>query len=384
MTFKASKRSEINPFYAMEMLKEANEMESNGANIMHLEVGEPSTGAPSKVIEEAKRIINDNIPVPYTNALGLVNLRESISKYYLNSKNLEVSPGNIVVTTGTSGGFVLALLASFDVGDRVAIFVPGYPAYKNMLISLGLNPIEIYTNEENGFQPTLTQIKNFKNLDGIIISSPSNPTGSMIKNSLLKEICEYCDEQGIRLLSDEIYHGITYEQDALSIFNFSQNGIILNGFSKYFCMTGWRLGWMVIPDSLIKPIEKLSQNLFISSNSLSQMVACKAFECEDEIKEVIGKYKKNRDKILDTFHKLGINKIAPSEGAFYIYADISHLTNDSMVFCKSLLKEAGVAITPGVDFDVLKGKSFIRLSYACDNSIIAESSKRITDWIKGI
>ncbi|PPR77268.1 MAG: hypothetical protein CFH01_01626, partial [Alphaproteobacteria bacterium MarineAlpha2_Bin1] len=220
------------------------------------------------------------------------------------------------------------------------------------------------------------------NINGIILASPSNPTGSIFDEKELNEICKYCDNNNIRILSDEIYHGITYEKKALSIAGISKNGIILNGFSKYFCMTGWRVGWLVVPDELIKPIEKLSQNLFISTNSLSQMAAIYSFDSEHEVKETIKKYKINRDILIDSLKLMGIENIAPCDGAFYIYADISHLTKNSTLFCKDLLHRAGVAITPGVDFDRINGKSFVRFSYSSDEYQILEASKRMIKWFK--
>ncbi len=380
--FKSSNRSLIQPFFAMEMLREANKLEKNGRDVIHLEVGEPSAGAPSTVISQAKKLLEEKKPIPYTDSLGLPILREKISEYYSSSLNLVVPPQNIIITTGTSGGFVLSLLSAFDVGDKVAISVPGYPAYRNILLSLGLVPMEIITKKIHKYQPTVEQIKEMGNIDGIIIASPSNPTGSIFEDKELYEISKYCDEKEIRVLSDEIYHGITYEKKALSIAGISKNGIILNGFSKYFCMTGWRIGWLVVPDQLIKPIEKLSQNLFISTNSLSQMAAIYAFDCEEEIKNIIQKYKINRDILIASLKQMGINNIAPCDGAFYIYADISHLTNDSMLFCKKLLNETGVALTPGIDFDKSNGKSFVRFSYSCEKYKILEATKKMVKWVK--
>ncbi len=368
----------------MEMLREANQLEEKGKNIIHLEVGEPSAGAPSAVYMKAQKILDEKKPIPYTDALGISILRERISEYYKSSYDVIIPYQNIIITTGTSAGFVLSLLSAFDVGDKVAISVPGYPAYKNILISLGLNPVEITTNKNQKYQPTLIQIKKLGNIDGIIVASPSNPTGSIFDDKELEEITNYCDKKGIRILSDEIYHGITYEKKALSIAGISKSGIILNGFSKYFCMTGWRVGWLIVPDELIKPIEKLSQNLFISTNALSQMAAVDAFDCNNELQEIIKKYKINRDILIDSLNQMGISNIAPCDGAFYIYADISHLTENSMLFCKDLLNNAGVAITPGIDFDPTNGKSFVRFSYSCDEENIVEASKRMLKWVKQI
>ena len=366
----------------MEMLREANNLEQNGHEIIHLEIGEPSAGAPLAVIDQAKKILMEKKPIPYTDALGLFRLREKISIFYSSSFNVKIDPKNIIITSGTSGGFVLSLLSAFDSGDKIALSIPGYPAYKNILLSLGLVPVEIKTKKIDKYQPTLMQIKELGNIDGIILSSPSNPTGSMFEDSVLLEIVKYCDNKGIRVLSDEIYHGITYEKNALSIAGKSQNGIILNGFSKYFCMTGWRIGWLVVPDQLIKPIEKLSQNLFISTNSLSQMSAIYAFEGESEMKDIINNYKINRNTLINGLKDIDILNIAPCDGAFYIYADIGHLTDNSMQFCLDLLRGTGVAITPGIDFDSVDGKSFVRFSYACDKNSINKATEKLINWVK--
>ena len=366
----------------MEMLREANNLEKKGNDIIHLEIGEPSSSAPSAVIENAKNILSKKKPVPYTDALGIFTLREKISRYYSDFFSVKIHPKNIIITSGTSGGFVLSLLAAFDSGDKIAISIPAYPAYKNILLSLGLVPVEIKTKKIDKYQPTLMQIKELGNIDGLIIASPSNPTGSMFEDKVLVEIAKYCDHKGIRILSDEIYHGITYEKKALSIAGISQNGIILNGFSKYFCMTGWRIGWLVVPDELIKPIEKLAQNLFISTNSLSQMSAVYAFDCHNEMEEIINNYKKNRNILINSLKEVDILNIAPCDGAFYIYADISHLTENSMNFCLDLLRAVGVAITPGIDFDSTDGKSFVRFSYACDKKSIIKATDRLINWVK--
>ena len=279
--FILSKRSNISPFYAMEILREANELSDSGSEIIHLEVGEPTSGAPPSVIKSAKDILLNQVSLPYTDSLGIKALREAIAEYYINTYNIKVSMDQIVITSGSSAGYVLSFLACFNPGDRIVLGVPYYPAYRNMISALSLETVEIRTLKENRFQLTVSQIESLKNIKGLVVASPSNPTGTMIDDQELKELCSFCDYSGIRILSDEIYHGITYEKSASTITGISKNGIVLNGFSKFFCMTGWRLGWLVLPEELIKPIERLSQNLFISSNTLSQLSAVSAFNDVD-------------------------------------------------------------------------------------------------------
>lgn len=365
----------------MEILREANEMSKSGKEVIHLEVGEPTNGAPPSVLDAANEILKNKISLPYTNALGISELREAISEYYYNIYNIKVSMDRIVITSGSSAGYMLSFLACFNPGDKIVLGVPYYPAYRNMISALGLETIEIQTLEQNRFQLTLSQIEHLKNIKGIIIASPSNPVGTMIEDNSLLDICSFCDHSGIRVLSDEIYHGITYEKPATSILDISKNGIVLNGFSKFFCMTGWRLGWLVLPEDLIKPIERLSQNLFISSNTLSQLSAINAFKDIDILKNRVKIYSRNRDILIKTLNEVGISNFFHSEGAFYLYVNVSDITDNSQHFCKNMLKETGVAITPGIDFDSINGLLYVRFSFAASKAEVEEACIRIKAWI---
>ncbi|MDC0074400.1 aminotransferase class I/II-fold pyridoxal phosphate-dependent enzyme [Alphaproteobacteria bacterium] len=380
--FQPSDRSFVPPFYAMEILKEANKLENSGTNVFHLEVGEPSAQPPPAVLKRAREIIDNGIPLKYTDALGIVDLRKKIAEYYFSNYRVKVNFNNIAITNGSSPGFLLALLASFNEGAKVGIGMPCYPAYRNMMLSIGIEPVEIRTSLDDRFQPTIKSIENVGTLDGLLIASPSNPSGTMIEEHRLNEIIEFCEMNQIRLISDEIYHGITYDKKADTCVGKSNSAIVLNGFSKYFCMTGWRLGWVVVPDDLIGSIERLSQNLFISTNSLSQLSSIAAFDdleyCSSKVKE----YSLNREILLNLFSKIGVDNFAPVDGAFYIYANISNLTNNSKDFCRKLLYDTGVAITPGIDFDREIGSSYIRVSYASSKQVIYEASNKISDWLK--
>ena len=361
----------------MDVMRTANAREATGKDVLHLEVGQPSTSAPKSVIEAAKSALDDQL-LGYTDALGIPLLRQRLSDYYKAYYNLLIPEDRIIVTTGSSGAFILSFLSVFEHGDKVGITSPGYPAYKNILRALGVEVIEIQVNADTAFQPNTEILADIKvSLDGLIIASPSNPTGSMLSNTSLEEICSWCDAQKIRLISDEIYHGITFQRKANSALCYSQDAIIINSFSKYFSMTGWRLGWMIIPENLIRPIECLAQNFFISPPTLSQLAAVSIFDCVDELDINVDRYARNRNILLTELPKAGFKKIAPSDGAFYLYADVSSLTRDSEAFCAKILAETGVAITPGVDFDNQFGRNFVRFSYAGATTDIIEASKRL-------
>jgi aspartate/methionine/tyrosine aminotransferase len=377
MVLKIANRSDISPFIVMDVMRTANAREATGKDVLHLEVGQPSTSAPKSVIEAAKSALDDQL-LGYTDALGIPLLRQRLSDYYKAYYNLLIPEDRIIVTTGSSGAFILSFLSVFEHGDKVGITSPGYPAYKNILRALGVEVIEIQVNADTAFQPNTEILADIKvSLDGLIIASPSNPTGSMLSNTSLEEICSWCDAQKIRLISDEIYHGITFQRKANSALCYSQDAIIINSFSKYFSMTGWRLGWMIIPENLIRPIECLAQNFFISPPTLSQLAAVSIFDCVDELDINVDRYARNRNILLTELPKAGFKKIAPSDGAFYLYADVSSLTRDSEAFCAKILAETGVAITPGVDFDNQFGRNFVRFSYAGATTDIIEASKRL-------
>ena len=377
---KIAKRGNVPPFIVMEMLTAANRRAAEGGDVLHLELGEPSTSAPARVIEEAKRVL-DAGPLGYTESTGLPALRARIARYYRETDGFEVAPERIVITTGSSGGFVLAVLAAFDVGDRVALAAPGYPAYRNILAALGIDPIVIETGAETRFQPTPAHLDALKApIDGLIIASPSNPAGTVLSRDEIRALADYCTAHRVRLLSDEIYHGITYGAPATSALAVSGDAVVIDSFSKYFSMMGWRLGWLVLPEDLLRPVERLSQSLFISPPTLSQRAALKVFDCEDELKANVRRYAQNRAYLLEHLPKAGFDKLAPADGAFYLYADVRHLTNDSEDLCRRLLAETGVAITPGVDFDPARGHNFVRFSYAGSQSDMIEAVRRLEAW----
>ena len=378
---KISNRSLIPPFIVMDVMRAANERAASGSDVLHLEVGQPSSPAPKKVIETAQFVLDDD-KLGYTDALGISLLREKISGYYRDTYGVNLDPKRIVITSGSSGGLLLSFLSSFDVGDCVGMATPGYPAYKNMLKSSGVKVVEIPVDSKSHFQLDPEVLDNLsENLDGLIISSPSNPTGSMISSSGMRDLVDWCDRRGTRLISDEIYHGIVYGEQASTALSYGTDVIIINSFSKYFSMTGWRLGWMVIPESMIRSIECLAQNLYISPPSLSQMAAVAVFDCMDELNENVARYRINRDILLEKLPNAGLERFAPVDGAFYIYANVSHLTNDSSEFCKRMLSEIGVAMTPGIDFDGINGKSYVRLCFAGATQDINQAAARLQKWL---
>ncbi len=384
MVLKVAKRGTIPPFIVMDVLRAANEREAKGEGVLHLEVGQPGTRAPAPVLAAAAAALEDDL-LGYTEALGLPDLRSRIAKHYQETYGIEVDPGRVVATTGSSGGFVLAFLAAFDAGDRVALASPGYPAYRNILKSLGIEVVELQVGPETNFQPSPDLIEralkeSSRAIDGLIVASPSNPTGTMIHAAELEALYGFCRDQGIRLISDEIYHGITYKDPAETALRFGDEAIVVNSFSKYFSMTGWRLGWMVVPEDLIRSVECLQQNLFISPPTLSQHAGIKVFDCRDDLDGFVARYAENRALLLERLPLAGFETLAPAEGAFYIYADIAHMTNDSEEFCRRMLAETGVAATPGMDFDPGRGNRFMRFSFAGEHAVMAEAADRLRQW----
>ncbi|MDA0996801.1 MAG: pyridoxal phosphate-dependent aminotransferase [Proteobacteria bacterium] len=382
MGLKVSKRGRVPPFIVMDVMRAANEREAAGENIMHLEVGQPGTGAPKGVVEAVAAAVRTD-RLGYTDAFGIPPLRRAIADHYNNFYGRAVDAARIAVTTGSSGAFILAFLAAFDAGDRVALAAPGYPAYRNILTALGIEVIEIPVGPDSNFQPTPELLARVDGqLDGLIVASPSNPTGTMVSRDELADLCRYCRDNGVRLISDEIYHGIVYGAPAETALAFTDDAIVVNSFSKYFSMTGWRLGWMVVPPDLLRAVECLAQNLFISPPTVSQHAAAAVFSCQDELAENIGRYAENRRLLLRELPKAGFDKLASADGAFYIYADVTALTNDSAAFCQRMLVEAGVAATPGIDFDPSRGHRFVRFSFARDTADMAEAAKRLRAWLK--
>lgn len=381
MTRKASTRGAIAPFIVMDVMRAANERAAEGGDVLHLEVGQPAASPPQAVLEAAKAAI-DGERLGYTDAFGLLALRRRIAGYYKDIYGVEVDPRRIVATTGSSGGFVLAFLSAFDAGDRIALACPGYPAYRNILKALDLEPVEVFVGPETNFQPTPELLDRIPGrLDGLMVASPSNPTGTMIGRQGLRDLAGYCRDRGIRLVSDEIYHGITFGEPATTALAVDDQAFVINSFSKYFCMTGWRLGWMVVPDDLLRSVECLGQNLFISPPTLSQHAAIRVFDCLDDLDANVAVYARNRALLLDRLPKAGLPRLASADGAFYIYADVTHLTNDSDAFCRRLLAETGVALTPGIDFDPHRGNRFVRFCFAGSTETVAEAACRLETWI---
>jgi aspartate/methionine/tyrosine aminotransferase len=378
---KSSRRGGIPPFYAMEVLKAANERAAAGVETLHLEVGEPGAGTPLAVREAGRAALSD-ANLGYTEAFGLPNLRNRIADHYRTAYGVPVRRDQVAITAGSSAGFVLSFLAAFDVGDKVAMAIPGYPGYRNILLSLGLEPVGLRTDERSRFQPTTAMLEEAGDIAGLILASPANPTGTMIEEPVFRELCDYCERRAIRLVSDEIYHGVTYGRPAATALRHSSTAVVLNGFSKYYCMTGWRLGWMIVPDDLIGAVQRLQQNLYISAPTPAQHAAGTAFDCVAELDGNVAAYARNRDLLVTALAHVGVTRLAPPDGAFYLYADVSHLTNDSVEFCRRLLEETGVAITPGIDFDAEQGRASVRLSYAGPEAVIAEAAARLTAWLR--
>ena len=380
MALKTGRRASIAPFHVMEVMRAAALRERTGGDVLHLEVGQPSTSAPKGVLEAARRALAED-DLGYTLALGIDPLREAIAVHCRNRYGLAVDAARVVVTTGSSGGFLLAFLAAFDVGDRVALAMPGYPCYRNILVALGLVPMTLPVDGATNFQPTVAMIEALPaDVAGLIVASPSNPTGTMLDPAALADVSAACRRRGIRLVSDEIYHGITFGPAVATAAALDDGNIVVNSFSKYFSMTGWRLGWLLLPDDLVKPVERLAQNLFISPPTLSQKAALAAFDCRDELDANVRRYKANRDLLLDELPAAGFQDLSRAEGAFYVYADVVGLANDSEALCAALLAETGVAITPGIDFDPERGRRWVRFSFAGATADMAEAARRLKAW----
>ncbi len=377
-----SSRARVNPFMAMEVLAEARALEAAGADIVHMELGQPGTPAPRRAIEAARAALGAD-PMGYTVALGLPALRERLSRRYREHYGVEVGPERIAITTGSSAGFLLAFLAVFDAGARVAIADPGYPAYRNILRALGLEPVRLAAGPATRFQPDphlLADAGRAGRIDGLLAASPANPTGTMLSRDAMVDLIEECQRIGAAFISDEIYHGVEYGARAVSALEVSQDVIVINSFSKYFSMTGWRVGWMVAPPGIIGAIERLAQSLFICAPHVAQVAAFAALDAEEELQANLAVYAANRALLLEELPKAGFGRLAPCDGAFYLYADVGDLTDDSTAFCKRMLAEAGVAATPGADFDPERGARTLRLSFAGPAAAMAEGARRLRHW----
>ncbi len=382
MPLKIARRGNVPPFIVMDVMRAAGERERAGGAVVHMEVGQPSTPAPAKVLAAAHAAL-DGHRLGYTDAFGLMALRQRIARHYGETYGVAVDPERVVVTAGSSGAFVLSFLAAFDAGDRVALASPGYPAYRNILTALGVEVVNIPVDPATNFQPTVDLLNRIPGpLHGLIVASPSNPTGTMIGRDELAGIVHWCAGRDVRLVSDEIYHGIVYGQPAATALAFGDDAVVVNSFSKYFSMTGWRLGWMVLPDDLLRPVECLAQNLFISPPTLAQVAAEAAFDCAEELAGHVARYARNRTLLLAELPKTGFHRLASADGAFYLYADVGELTNDSVDFCRRMLHEAGVAATPGIDFDPERGHRFLRFSFAGATEDMATAARQLQSWLK--
>lgn len=381
MTLKIADRGKVPPFLVMDVLRDASAREAAGASVLHLEIGQPSAGIPPEVAcGLAAALTHGGDPMGYTTAQGLPRLRERIARHAERLYGEAVDPARVFCTMGSSAAFLIAFLAAFAPGDRVALASPGYPAYRHILKAVGVEPVLLPVGPETRFQPTPEMLAGLE-IDGLIVASPSNPTGSMLAPAALKALAESCHARGIRLISDEIYHGIGYGMEFATASAFSPSAVVVNSFSKYYCMTGWRLGWLVLPEDMLRAAECLAQNLFISPPTISQHAATAAFDHLPVFDALVAGYGRNRDLLVKGLAELGIAKVAPPDGAFYVYADISHLGRDSAELCRRMLAETGVAIAPGWDFDPERGGDFVRFSYCCGEATIRAALDRLGGWL---
>ncbi len=374
-----STRSGVDPFIVMDVMEAARKAEEAGRHIIHMEVGQPGTGAPKGATEALAKAM-EQAPLGYTVALGLPALRRRIAQMYGEWYNVDLNPNRVVVTPGSSGGFLLTFTALFDSGDRVGIGAPGYPSYRQILRALGLVPVDLPTAPENRLQPVPSDFAGL-DLRGLLVASPANPTGTMLDHKAMRALIDTVQGQGASFISDEIYHGIEYEAKAVTALELTDECYVINSFSKYFSMTGWRVGWMVVPEDQVRVVERIAQNMFICAPHASQVAALAAMDCTEELQQNMDVYRANRALMLDGLPKAGFTNIAPPDGAFYVYADVSDLTDDSRAFAAEILDKAGVAVTPGLDFDPERGHTTLRFSYARSTADIAEGLSRLQQFM---
>ena len=391
---KVAARSQVPPFAVMEVIAAANARRAAGVDVLNLCAGEPSGGAPAAVREAAAAALAGG-SLGYTEALGMPALRAEIAGHYRRWYGVEVDPGSVAVTTGASGGFVLAFLTAFDVGDRVAVVRPGYPAYRNLVTALGCEVVDVPCGPEVRFQPTVALLEALVAeggpIDGLVLAGPANPTGTLVEPAALAAIASWCEAHGVRLVSDEIYHGITYGAGAghgagAPTAATSDGALVVGSFSKYWAMTGWRLGWLLLPPDLVGPVDALAGNLALCPPTLSQHAAVAAFtpDAYAAADANVATYARSRAVVLDRLAELGWRDPAPADGAFYVYADVSGSGLDSVTYCARLLDEAGVALTPGTDFDPVEGGTHVRLSFATTPDVVAAAVDRIAAWRAGL
>lgn len=374
----------VQPFLAMDVLAAASRKERAGGDVVHMEVGQPSAPVP-RAVRDAARAFLDEGRIGYTEALGVAPLRERIARHYRDAYGIAIGPERVVVTTGSSAGFVLAFLALFDPGSRVAISAPGYPAYRNVLLALGLEPVPIPLRAADGWRLTAEAVADAhaaRPLAGVLAMSPANPSGTMIDPDGLARLGRLCRAAGLWFVSDEIYHGLTYGAPADTALRHDPEAVVINSFSKYYCMTGWRVGWAIVPERIVRPIERLAQNLYISAPALSQAAALAALDATDELEDVKADYARARALLLGELPGLGLPDLHPADGAFYVYADVARFTNDSVAFCRRMLDEAGIAAAPGLDFDPDEGSHHLRLSFAGGEEVCREAVRRLRTWLR--
>ena len=382
---KVGKGASAPPFMVMDVIAAANAralaLPPGAPHVIRMEVGQPGTGAPAGARAAAAAALGGADPMGYTEALGRASLRARIARHYADWYGLALPPGRIAVTFGASGAFPLAFLAAFNPGDRVALASPFYPPYVNILVALGLEPVIVEAGPETRYQPTPAMLDRLDPPpDGLIVASPCNPAGTMLTPAELKALAEWCTARGVRLVSDEIYHGLHYAHPIATAAAYSDSAIVINSFSKYFSMTGWRVGWMVLPNDLVRPVECLAQNLFISAPHISQVAAEAAFDCTEELDANVARYRRSRDCLLAALPGAGFPDVAAADGAFYIYANIASRTNDSLAFCARMLNEAGIAASAGVDFDRTRGHTTMRFSYCGPEHDMTMAAERLTRW----
>ncbi|KUJ80786.1 1-aminocyclopropane-1-carboxylate deaminase [Ruegeria marisrubri] len=375
-----SSRSNVDPFIVMDVMEAARKAEESGRRIIHMEVGQPGTGAPKGAIKALQKAMEQGA-LGYTVALGLPELRQRIARLYGEWYNVDLNPERVVVTSGSSGGFLLTFTALFDTGDRIGIGAPGYPSYRQILKALDLVPVDLPTAPENRLQPVPADIAGM-DLAGLMVASPANPTGTMLDHASMGALIEAAQAQGAAFISDEIYHGLEYEAKAVTALELTDECYVINSFSKYFSMTGWRVGWMVVPEDQVRVVERIAQNMFICAPHASQVAALAAMDCKDELQANLDVYRANRALMLKGLPEAGFTNIAPPDGAFYVYADVSDLTDDSLAFAAEILDKAGVAATPGLDFDPARGHKTLRFSYARSTEDIEEGLARLKAFMR--
>ncbi|GDY32118.1 pyridoxal phosphate-dependent aminotransferase [Gandjariella thermophila] len=382
----AAARASVPPFHVMEVLSAAARRQRVKGDVVSLAAGQPSSPAPAPVLAAAERALREH-PLGYTENLGMPELREAIAGHYARRHDLDVSPDEVVVTTGSSGAFLLAFLAAFDAGDRVALPRPGYPAYRNILRALGCEVVELDCGPETRFHPTVEQLEALEApVRGLVVASPANPTGTVLDPAELAELAGWCAEHDVQFVSDEIYDGINFGRRSGCAWATSRDAVVVNSFSKYFAMTGWRLGWMLLPHRLLRAVDCLAGNFTVCPPTLAQHAAVAAFDPESyaEADAHVARYRTNRDLLLAGLTELGITRLAPADGAFYAYADVSHLGEDSMALCQRLLDETGVAVVPGIDFDPANGGRFVRMSFAGVTEDVREALRRLGEWLPSV